>query len=197
MNVGTQKNTLGFVEIRGTAAADHLDFIRGTAAISVLYCHLRVLFMHSIAPTIALNAATRLLYLLSSYGRPAVMVFFVLSGWLISGAIIRNNHSGTWRWRDYIVSRGVRLYCVLVPGLVLTLLWDCLSIAVARHRLPNSDTALAIIPNSVIQQHSGVIPFIGNLFFVQTIFVSPLGSNTVLLYFPLKLRLSVTFDMVS
>lgn len=180
MNFFARNNALCLAKIKGTSIGDHLDFIRGAAALAVVYCHLRVLFMHSVSPEIKLSITDRLFYLLGSYGRPAVMVFFVLSGWLISGGIVRGDRSGVWRWRDYIVSRGTRLYCVLVPSLILTLLWDCLSIAVARHRIPNDDTALAIISNSVIRLHTDAITFFGNLLFLQTIFVPPLGSNTAL-----------------
>jgi peptidoglycan/LPS O-acetylase OafA/YrhL len=43
---------------------------------------------------------------------------FVLSGFLISSTVLRSQVSGNW-WRDYAVNRSVRLYVVLIPGLLL------------------------------------------------------------------------------
>ena len=62
-------------DLRGTRASDHLDFIRGLAALAVVYSHARVLLIESVSSRT--GPIVRLLYLLSGYGHSAVMVFFV------------------------------------------------------------------------------------------------------------------------
>jgi peptidoglycan/LPS O-acetylase OafA/YrhL len=44
---------------------------------------------------------------------------FVLSGFLISSTVLRSQVSGDWSWRDYAINRSIRLYVVLIPGLLL------------------------------------------------------------------------------
>jgi len=70
------------------------------------------------------DGATRLLYLVTGLGHEAVMVFFVLSGFLISLSVFRSLQAGRWNWLAYTLSRLTRLYVVLVPALILCTLWD-------------------------------------------------------------------------
>ncbi|MBV1796360.1 acyltransferase [Siccirubricoccus sp. G192] len=57
---------------------------------------------------------------LTPYGAPAVVIFFVLSGFVIGYVSHEREKSG----RDYVIARGARLYSVIVPTLVLTALLD-------------------------------------------------------------------------
>ncbi len=56
----------------------------------------------------------------SGYGAPAVVVFFVLSGFVI-GYVTDSRETSGW---DYAIARAARLYSVVVPALVLTALLD-------------------------------------------------------------------------
>jgi len=104
------------------------------------------------------------------------MVFFVLSGFLISATVIKSHLSGTWSWREYAINRSTRLYVVLVPGLLLGSLWDIAgssmfaSTGIYTH--PVSDLGSAIAAGNLT-----VGDFVGNLLFLQTIICSPFGSN--------------------
>ena len=122
----------------------------------------------------------RVLYRLSNYGHSAVMIFFVLSGYLVGGSVLRATAAGRWSWRDYLLARGVRLYVVLVPALVLTALWDKVGLEVVAGSPGNSDTAQAIVDQATVAAHSGPVPFPGNLAFLQTIAVPSYGSNVAL-----------------
>ncbi len=65
----------------------------------------------------------------SNYGHTSVIVFFVLSGYVIAHVTERKEND----WVSYSASRASRVYSVVLPALVLTLVLD----AVGRHLLPD------------------------------------------------------------
>jgi peptidoglycan/LPS O-acetylase OafA/YrhL len=154
----------------------HLDFIRSAAAWAVMWGHLRALFFidfHEIThPTGSLKAW----YFLTGFGHQAVMVFFVLSGFLISSSVLRSLASGAWTWSGYAISRATRLYVVLIPGLLFGMLWDLLGKSLF------ASTGLYTLPltsfgGSIVQNDLTVGNFFGTLFFLQTIVCHAFGSN--------------------
>jgi peptidoglycan/LPS O-acetylase OafA/YrhL len=161
--------------LRGTRASDHLDLMRGLAALAVLYQHARFVLIRSDSDDF--GPISRVFHLLSRYGHSAVVVFFVLSGYLVGGSIIRSTAAGRWSWRDYLLARGVRLYLVLVPALLLTTVWDRIGLGIVSGSQGNDDTARAMVTSARIAANSGLIPFVGNLAFLQTIAVPSYGSN--------------------
>jgi peptidoglycan/LPS O-acetylase OafA/YrhL len=156
-----------------------LDLLRGTAALMVVLEHWRD-FLFVDYPTIATH---RLLYApayaLCAAGHQAVVIFFVLSGYLVGGSVIRMSKHGSWSWPTYLVHRLTRLWIVLLPGLLLCLLWDMIGIrsglaaglyggAGTNHMTPNVTVLL------------GLKTFLGNVFFLQTIRVHTFGSDGAL-----------------
>ena len=115
-------------------------------------------------------------YFLTGFGHQAVMVFFVLSGLFISSSVLRNLERGTWRWRDYVIDRGVRLYLVLAPGLLLGALWDLVGVHFFNHSGIYS-APLVGFDNSIPAQQLNLTSFFGSLFFLQTRFTTVFGSN--------------------
>jgi peptidoglycan/LPS O-acetylase OafA/YrhL len=83
----------------------YLDLIRFTAAVLVFISHV---------PTFAGGW----LWQLSGFGHEAVVVFFVLSGFVIAYVVYEKNESAV----KYTVSRLSRIYSVAVPALLLTFL---------------------------------------------------------------------------
>jgi len=162
---------------RDLAFSGWIDFFRGVAALAVLYSHARVLFLKSMAPDYAISIISRGMYFLSGYGHISVMVFFVLSGFLVGGTVIRARRDDRWSWRRYAIQRGTRLYVVLIPALLLTAVWGCAEKIQRESLVANDDTAVAIIPSQTIRENSSPAIFAGNLAFLQTIFVPPFGSN--------------------
>ena len=63
-----------------------------------------------------------MLWRLGNLGNDAVMVFFVLSGFVIAYVADKKERTP----RDYFVSRFARLYSVVVPALLLTAIADFL-----------------------------------------------------------------------
>jgi peptidoglycan/LPS O-acetylase OafA/YrhL len=161
------------------AASAHLDLIRGIAAWAVMWEHARALFFVSYRQLQNPTPAVKVIYFFTGFGHAAVMVFFVLSGFLISSAILGRRASGNWSWRDYAIDRSSRLYVVLIPGLLFGLLWDK-----AGSSLFNSSGIYSQVLDGfglVSARHQLTFGnFVGNLFFLQTIVCPQFGSNAPL-----------------
>lgn len=97
----------------------HLDALRGFAALSVLLYHCRRLLFVPRLELGHLSPQFAIVYLISSFGPQWVIVFFVLSGYLVGGSVLRSVATGRWSWRGYLFTRLTRLYIVLLPALLL------------------------------------------------------------------------------
>ncbi|MBA2943345.1 acyltransferase [Paenibacillus sp. CGMCC 1.16610] len=142
----------------------YLDFLRGLAAILVLMEHLgsRLFLGYGYLqnPTVII----KLLYLLNLLGGPSVIVFFVLSGLFISRSVLKSIVDNKWSWKSYLVNRLSRLYVVLIPALCLTLIADKL----ASYYFDYSKYS---------DNYTNIKEFVGNLFYLQNIYVGNYGSN--------------------
>lgn len=160
----------------GGAASAHLDLIRAVAAWTVMWGHLRALFFVDFSHLQNASWFLKSIYFLTGFGHQAVMVFFVLSGFLISSTIISAHLRGTWSWREYAINRSTRLYVVLIPGLLLGLLLDFsggtlfFSTGIYTHPIRNLGPAIAA-------DNLTAGAFFGNLLFLQTILCPAFGSN--------------------
>ncbi len=108
----------------------YLDLIRFLAAFAVLLDHLA-----------AYPFSKGIIYWrLGSYGNVAVMIFFILSGYVI--AYVSSTRERTVK--DYTISRLARLYSVMVIALLLTCLFDRIGMYVN----PDFYATLKILPPS-------------------------------------------------
>lgn len=109
---------------------------------------------------------------LGSHAHAAVIVFFVLSGYVVTYATERKIVKGDYGFRDYFLDRWSRIYSVLLAAIVVTLILDFIGgkISSAYH-----DPAL-------IPQDGFVLRLIANVFGVQGIwgYRIQLGSNPAL-----------------
>jgi peptidoglycan/LPS O-acetylase OafA/YrhL len=158
------------------SASAHLDMIRGLAAWAVMWGHLRALFFVDFRHLERGSLPLSVLYFFTGFGNQAVMVFFVLSGFLISSAIIGRRVSGDWSWHDYAMDRASRLYVVLIPGLLFGLLWDKMGSLLFEFRHIYSQP-IDGFGTAVAQSQLTFDTFLGNLFFLQTILCPTFGSN--------------------
>jgi peptidoglycan/LPS O-acetylase OafA/YrhL len=153
-----------------------LDLLRGLAALFVLADHWRNYFFvnfHEVGPHRVLLAVP---YTLTAAGHEAVVIFFVLSGFLIGGTARRSLELGQWNWASYLTNRLVRLWIVLLPGLLLTLLWDKIGVALEA----SGPAYLGDPPNHIMgsmARTDAATVFVGNLLFVQKVIVPAFGSN--------------------
>jgi peptidoglycan/LPS O-acetylase OafA/YrhL len=157
-----------------------LDAARGIAAILVCLEHWRgLLFVDYPQLPVPHKALFALPYVLTGAGHQAVIIFFVLSGYLISGSIFRLFARGEWSWRRYLTHRLVRLWIVLIPALLIGAAFDVAGLhshlasqlyagRVLNHMIPNVGAALTLRD------------FAGNLVFTQGILVHTFGSNVPL-----------------
>ena len=97
----------------------HLDALRGFAAFSVLLNHWRDAFFLDYRFLPHHDVLTAAAYLISGLGHQWVIVFFVMSGYLVGGSVLRSVSAGKWSWRGYLLARMTRLYIVLLPALLL------------------------------------------------------------------------------
>jgi peptidoglycan/LPS O-acetylase OafA/YrhL len=103
----------------------HMDLARGLAVIIVMLGHSRDPFFSSFkghtaaaAPISRMGASHPQITL----GNEAVMIFFVLSGYLVGGSVLRTRLR--WSWKKYLTMRLTMLWVVLIPALVLTIAID-------------------------------------------------------------------------
>jgi peptidoglycan/LPS O-acetylase OafA/YrhL len=163
---------------RHTAASVSLDATRGAAALLVLFDHCHNLFFVGFGTALRTAAhfyPTLVIYVVGSAGQEAVVIFFVLSGYLISGSVLRSLERGRWSWKDYLEHRLVRLWLVLIPALVLCAAWDCARLAM-NPGVGGDGTFIARLAATHITWKI----FFGNVFFQQAVHLTTFGSDKVL-----------------
>lgn len=166
---------------RDSVASDHLDMMRAIAAIEVMLSHGRTLFLMGGSELKSPSKLLQILYLATGWSHPAVVVFFVLSGFFVGGSVLAARDR--WSWRSYGLARGTRLYLVLIPALLLTVLWDHAGMATGSNIYDNTH-GTPIVPY-VVSDHMGPTHFWGNWVFLQSLTgkpagVFPYGSNSAL-----------------
>lgn len=156
----------------------HLDLVRANAALLVMVSHFRLWFYVPYDQLRLQKALVVTCFYWATSGEIAhecVMVFFVLSGYLVGGSVLRAMDENKWSWKDYLLRRGARLYTVLFPALILTFVLDNICTYFPHYH----ETLRAIDKLSSIKS-DGLSAFIGNLVFLQGILVQPYGSNGAL-----------------
>lgn len=153
-----------------------LDVARGASALLVVVGHCRAALFPPLSSIASPTLIEQLFYAVTSLGYLAVMAFFVLSGFLVGGSVIRAGER--FRLSDYFTARLCRLWVVLIPALVLTLAMDTVTAVTAPDALKGAFAQ---------QWHSGpdpsapysasLITFLGNIAFVQKLWVPVFGTN--------------------
>lgn len=158
-------------------ASAHLDMLRGIAAFAVLFEHWRSIFFVNWPEVQQKNLFLAFFYGSTKYGREAVVIFYVLSGFLIGRSVMRSVWAGRWSTRNYALHRIVRLEIVLVPALLLCWFWDSAGI----RTFSPSPTYLGTIGSRVLSYNiahlMSIRILLGNAMFLQTLLVPIFGSN--------------------
>jgi peptidoglycan/LPS O-acetylase OafA/YrhL len=158
----------------------HLDMARGLAALVVLIGHLRSFVFLSYGDLNSHTPIDTIVWAITGFGHQAVMIFFVLSGFFITRSILVDDSTKGFSWPIYLIKRVTRLWIVLIPCLVLTLLCDRVGIFASGMKFYGGQ--LYEIYNSGPNLATGGIhldfsTFMENLFFLQTITAPIFGSN--------------------
>lgn len=145
-----------------------ISALRACAALQVLAVHLRGEFFPGLStlsdPTLWYQGFA----FVTGFGHLAVMIFFVLSGWLVGGSLL-NKLGEPHLLASYAIDRLTRLWIVLIPAFLLTLMLAMLTQTVDPRRIshaPDNEYSLTV--------------FLGNLVGLQTMAVPRFGGNFAL-----------------
>ncbi|GGD31880.1 acyltransferase family protein [Aureimonas glaciei] len=113
-------------DVRNPAFASFLDMARWMAAVIVLLGHLRdPLFLGYGAVAAADRTVPVMIwYFVTGWFGEAVIVFFVLSGYLVGGLSLGKMQGQRFDLRAYAIDRFTRLYLPFLPAVLLTVLLD-------------------------------------------------------------------------
>ncbi|MDE1178851.1 MAG: acyltransferase [Edaphobacter sp.] len=178
-------------EKTSTWSSVHLDAVRGLAALAVMMFHDKSFFFSSLSDSTAdvqapvLNSSTAtpapppVFHRRADMGNTPVMIFFVLSGYLVGGSVIKSLKRQTWSAKTYLIKRLTRLWVVLLPALLFGLLLDNIG-----YRLLGAPGQIYVAHIGFVYPHVAqdfrLTTILGNIFFLQGIFVSTPGSNGAL-----------------
>jgi peptidoglycan/LPS O-acetylase OafA/YrhL len=169
---------LAYKSLRGSVSSDHLDMVRGGAAIAVMLGHLRNLFFVDFSQAAGnSNPLVRLVYFVTGFSHYAVMIFFVLSGFLVGGTVLRGRMDGTWNWKLYSTNRLTRLWVVLIPALLLGAIWDHCGIHIFGTAGIYGGAARANVGIFAVPPRLSASVMLGNALFLQDILTPTFGSN--------------------
>lgn len=160
----------------------HLDFLRGVAALIVTAGHLRHFLFETYANMAAAGVQVGLFwkafYFISGLSHESVIAFFALSGFLVGGKVLSDLRRDRFSWITFLLRRFSRLWIVILPTLALTFLFDRLGVAFSDGALyaGNYYKIYSSGPDGVSDLK--LTTFLGNILFLQKIFVPTYGTNT-------------------
>lgn len=142
-----------------------IALLRGLAAVQVAAAHLRSEFFPGLRTMADPPLAYQGLAFFTGFAHQAVILFFLISGWLVGGSLL-NKLGRPHALKIYAIDRVTRLWTVLIPTFSLMLLFGLF--------------AGELIPDTIDYSRSNnysVISFVGNLFGLQTVTLSTFGGN--------------------
>lgn len=168
-------------ELSSTAAQRfvHLDMLRGLAAMAVVVGHIRGFLLVDFGALQAPEIWHKPVYFVGGLGHQSVIAFFALSGFLVGGKALKDMLAGNWSWGHYIVARLARLWTVVIPALVLTLVLDVAGRALGGGHGYDGGMydILSSGPSSTSPVDHSFATFLANAAFLQTITAPVYGSN--------------------
>ena len=145
-----------------------ISLLRGLAALEVAAAHLRSEVFPGLRDIDHPTLAYQLLAFATGFAHQAVVVFFLISGWLVGGSLL-NKLDQPGAMTAYAIDRATRLWTVLVPAL-------CLMLAVGA---VTGTVSLAQADFSATNDYSAA-SYIGNLLGLQTVLVPTFADNYAL-----------------
>lgn len=145
-----------------------ISLLRGLAALIVAAAHLRAALYPGLHAIVDPPLWFKGFAFLTGFAHQAVIVFFVISGWLVGGSFL-NRIGQPQAITNYAVDRVTRLWTVLIPTFLLTLLFAAATGAVTRNGIDYS-----------LENQYSAITFAGNLFGLQGILLPNFGGNFAL-----------------
>ncbi len=121
------------------------------------------------------------------FGHQMVLGFFVMSGYLVGGAMLASIRKGKDFLREYLIHRFARIYMVVVPALVLTFVADSIG-----RSLPTP----TFYDLPLFQGHFGANVFVANVLNLQEIFSVFYGTNSPLWSLACEFWYYITFPLL-
>jgi peptidoglycan/LPS O-acetylase OafA/YrhL len=156
-----------------------VDFARAAAALCVVVSHVRPFVFVDFTATPRPGWASKAFYFATGLGHQAVIVFFVLSGFLVGGYVYAAVAEGRWSWSEYFAKRLIRLLTVLVPALVLTAVWDRIGITLTHSPLYFGGLSNWYHSGPILSEQNDIYSFSVfsmNILFLQTTNAVGLGT---------------------
>ena len=182
-----------------TIGSVHLDALRGGSALLVFLNHTRALYFASALTAYdAVSAGLaqksnalgtqyaaggdpgvyELLHTRISFASEAVVIFFVLSGYLVGGSVLRSVRSSRWSWKTYLAKRLTRIYMVLLPALILGVALDKIGLHhAAAGSVYFTPPGIPLVTTFHLPERLSAATILGNLLCVQGILVEYVGTN--------------------
>lgn len=153
--------------------SDLLQIVRAAAAMLVVSRHARNALLVDYPQVPSPNAIEKVLYFITGLGHEAVIVFFVMSGYLVGGSILRSRTN--FSWGQYAAARLARVWSVLIPALVLTGVCDYFLTSFFSHTL----TSTGLLANRMLSMplSHDLVTFFLNVFFMQGVLGPTYGTN--------------------
>ncbi|PWB84354.1 MAG: acyltransferase [Methylocystaceae bacterium] len=107
------------------AVSHFIDVARWVAAFAVMLGHAAFISLPDIM-TAPHGAGVYVWWFVTAFWHQAVIVFFVISGFLVGGKALRSSCGAEPFLRDYLIHRFSRIYIVFAPALALGVLVDTL-----------------------------------------------------------------------
>lgn len=142
-----------------------ISLLRGLAAIEVAAAHLRAGFFPGLRTMDDPALWYQALAFLTGFAHQAVVVFFLISGWLVGGSLL-NKLGQPHAIKAYAIDRVTRLWTVLLPTFVLILASGIVTGVIDPHA-----------PDFSRANDYSFTALVGNLFGLQTILVPEFGGN--------------------
>lgn len=139
-----------------------LDVLRFMAAFFVVLSHVRNDVFQSFSELSSSGLLEKIFFLLTRLGHEAVLVFFVLSGFLVGGRLSKAVINKKTNFHGWIIDRVVRIWLPLIPAVIITYI---------------------LSPNMNIFQGIGIFFGLNDVIFVTPLINSPLWSLAYEIWF--------------
>ena len=158
-----------------------LNFFRWIAALLVIASHCRHLILVDFKNVEHSNYLIKAIYFITGFGDEAVIIFFVISGFLVGGLTIRK-WSTNVSYKDYFAARFSRIYSTLLPALIVGAGLDWIGLSFFNKSKIYTDSSLYHTSSMDVVISNQLSPdiFLGNILNLEGIIVPIFGSNSPL-----------------
>jgi peptidoglycan/LPS O-acetylase OafA/YrhL len=163
----------------GPNIASFLNLSRWFAAFLVVIYHVRHLVLADFKDVTHPTVVTKALYFATGLGHEAVVVFFVISGFLVGGITLERWRAHGPHLRAYASARISRIYTVYLPALLVACVLDVIGLHWfnGTELYTNSAQYQTLSLSTRVDAALDLPTFLGNLFMMQGVLVPHFGSN--------------------